>query len=215
VEAILDFLTNYYDYVVAITVSKAMSGTFQAVERASQKYVDQGKQIKVIDSKLNSGAQGLLVLEAARCLEEGKNFGELIEHIENQIKKTKIFVSVKTIKYMVRGGRISPIKGMLGKLLNIKPIVSIDSNGNGIAFGKAYSSSANINKIIEILKKENEQNEIKGYCIVHANAEEKARELEERIIKEIALKSEYINEISTIVGLNAGIGALAVCFTQK
>lgn len=215
VEGILDLLTAHYEAIVAITVSKAMSGTFQAIEKASQKYLEQGKKVKVIDSRLNSGAQGLLVLEAARFIEKGKSFEELIEFIENQINKTKIFVSVKTIKYMVRGGRISPIKGFLGKLLNIKPIVSIDEKGNGIALGKAYSISANTEKIIEIVNKAHQKDNIKGYCIVHANSEKKAKELAKRLEKEIGMTPEYIDEISTIVGLNAGVGALAVCFTHK
>ena len=212
IENVFSFLTSHYESIITIIVSKEMSGTFNIVNKAAEKFIKEGKKITVIDSKLNSGAEGLLVLQAAKELDVGKNHEEVVEIIKNNIKKAKIYVSVNTFKYMVRGGRVSAMKGFIGKIFNFKPIVSIDENGKGIVFGKTFSKKANIKKIIEIVKKANEKNKIKSYSIVHANALLKAEELSLKLTQALGQSPEYITEISPIVGLNAGIGAIAVSF---
>lgn len=212
VENIFSFLTSHYESIITITVSKEMSGTFNAVQKASEKFIEEGKKITVINSKLNSGAEGLLVLEAAKLLESGKNYEQVVDIIEETIKKSKIYVSVNTFKYMVKGGRVSATKGFIGKILNLKPIISIDENGKGIAFGKTFSTRANTKKIMDIVKKANEENKIRSYSVVHANAHIKASELALKLTQNLGQAPEYITEISPVVGLNAGIGAIAVSF---
>ncbi|MBU3130239.1 DegV family protein [Clostridium tagluense] len=166
----------------------------------------------VINSKLNSGAEGLLVLEAAKLLESGKNYEQVVEIIEETINRAKIYVSVNTFKYMVRGGRVSAMKGFIGKILNLKPIISIDENGKGIAFGKTFSTKANTKKILDIVKKANQENRIISYNVVHANCHIKASELALKLTENLGQAPEYITEISPVVGLNAGILAIAVSF---
>lgn len=212
VENIYSFLTTHYDNIITILVSQKMSGTYNTVKTAADQFVKEGKNIVVVDSKLNSGAQGLLVLEAAKAIQEGVRYDEVIKMIEDFINKTKIYVSIKTLKYMVRGGRISAMKGVVGKLLNLKPIISIDDKGKGIAFGKAFSSKANIKKIIAIAKKAHMENKILTYCIVHANALQESEALGLQLTELIGIKPTYITEISPIVGLNAGIGSIAIAF---
>lgn len=212
IENIFSFLTSHYESVISIIVSKEMSGTFNVVQKAADKFIEQGKKITVIDSKLNSGAEGLLVLKAALELENGKNYNEVINIIEGAIKKTKTYVSVNTFKYMVKGGRVSAMKGFIGKMLNLKPIISIDENGKGVAFGKAFSAKANTHKILEIVKKANSERKIISYSIVHANCLEKANEYSLKLTQTLGQPPQYVTEISPVVGLNAGIGAIAVSY---
>ncbi|MGV8984375.1 DAK2 domain-containing protein [Clostridium sp.] len=212
VENVFSFLTSHYDSIITIIVSKEMSGTFNVVQKAAEKFIKEGKKINVINSKLNSGAQGLLVLKAAKLLEDGKNYEEVVEIIKSSIKKAKIYVSVNTFKYMVKGGRVSAMKGFIGKISNLKPIISIDENGKGIAFGKTFSTKANTKKILDIVNKANEKSKISSYSVVHANANMKAIELSLKLTKSLGQPPEYITEISPVVGLNAGIGAIAVSF---
>jgi DegV family protein with EDD domain len=212
IENIFSFLTSHYESVISILVSKEMSGTFNVVQKAADKFIEQGKKITVINSKLNSGAEGLLVLKAAKELENGKNYEDVVDIIEDGIKEAKIYVSVNTFKYMVKGGRVSAMKGFIGKMLNLKPIISIDENGKGVAFGKAFSAKSNTEKILRIVKKANSENKIISYSIVHANALKKANEYSLKLTEALGQPPEYITEISPVVGLNAGIGSIAVSY---
>ena len=207
----LSFIGNHYESVIAITVSKELSGTWNVFNSVAETLREKGKKISVINSKTNSGAQGLLVLKAARMIAEGRGHDEIVCDIEQNIPDTKIFVSVATFKYMVRGGRVSPMKGFIANLLNFKPIVSLDEEGRGKAFANALSRKANTLKILNIVKEIQDERPISNYCIVHAGAPEKAETYKDLFTELLNKEPEFITEISPIVALNAGLGAVAVC----
>lgn len=94
-------------------------------------------------------------------------------------------------------------------------MISLDENGKGFAFGKTFSEKANIKKILKIVETANGENKILTYCIVHARALEKAKELSLKLTESLGKAPAYITEISPIVGLNAGIGAVAVSFISQ
>lgn len=85
----------------------------------------------------------------------------------------------------------------------------------GIAFGKAFSEKTNTQKILGIVKSANNENRIISYSIVHANCLKKANEYSLKLTKIIGQPPEYITEISPVVGLNAGIGAIAVSYISN
>ncbi len=211
VEQILSFLCNHYKSVIMISVSKELSGTWNVFNNAAETFRKGGSQISVINSRLNSGAQGLLVLKAAELIAARHEHDHIVREVEQSIEKTKIFVSVATFKYMVRGGRVSPMKGKLAKLLNLKPIVSLDEKGKGIAFKNALTRRSNTKKILNIVENIHNKSPVSKYCIVHAGAPEKALSYRELFTPLLGKEPEYVVEISPIVALSAGIGAVAVC----
>ena len=211
----LEYLAEQYDEILMLSVSAQNSGTWQVFKQAALESQRDGKKITVIDTKKNSGAEGLLVMKAAEAISEGKTLDEVASLVEEWIPLTHIFVSLATFEYMVKGGRVSPMKGKLAKWLNLKPIVSLDETGKGVAFDKAFSRKANTRKIMQIVGKMNQDKEIERYCVVHAEAPDKAAEYAGLLEKIIGKPPAYITEISPIVALNAGRGAVAVAFVQS
>jgi len=210
IENLFSFLTSHYSSVIALTVSKELSGTYANIKKVADKFNGEGKLITVINSKLNSGAEGLVVMKAAEAINKGKTHYEVVEMIEDYISKTKIYVSVNTLKYMIRGGRIAPLKGVLAKVLNLKPIVTLDEHGKGAALGKAYSRNGSTKLIIKQIEELKKHHKIKSYSIVHGNAPEKALEYKTAFSKIIGFEPEYITEISSIIAMSAGMGSVAV-----
>jgi DegV family protein with EDD domain len=212
-ENMFSFLTTYYDQIIVLTVSKEMSGTYQAFVDAANKF--KNTKIKVINTKQNSGAEGLLVLKTAKLIEEGLSFEDIVKKVESLTNKTKILVSVQTLKYMVRSGRLSKVTGIIGKVLNLKPIISIDDDGKGIIFEKSLS----VKKANKVIKKHIEEivlnYGIESYAIVHANALDRAKDYQKTFLEIIGKEAEYIMDISTIVAMNAGIGTVAIAYIRK
>ncbi len=211
----LEFLAAHYDSVIVLAVSGHISGTYRTLQQAAENLNQEERRITVVDTRLNSAAQGLLVLTAAEAIEAGAGHEELLSMLNRWIPQTRIFVSVATFEYMVRGGRVSPLKGKLGRWLNLKPIVSLDEQGKGIAFDKAFSQRANTKKIMSIVAQLHEKSPVEKYCIVHADAADKAQEYERRLTSLLGKPPEYTTEISPIVALNAGRGAVAVSVMQR
>ncbi|MFZ4740472.1 MAG: DegV family protein [Bacteroidales bacterium] len=206
-------LTSHYKSIIAINLSSKLSGTFNNSSMAAFAISHQtGKQINVFDCKTLSGPQGLLLIRIAKAIEEGLSHNEILLKIDEWIGKTKIFVNVKTLKYFIKGGRVSPLKGIVSNILNIKPIVSVDEEGNAKVFNKSFSRKASINKTLSILKKYAKEKKIHSYCILYANKEEEANAnwYAEKVNAIFMKKPEYIESISPVIGVSAGIGTIAV-----
>jgi DegV family protein with EDD domain len=202
------FLGTHYDSVIAIHVSDKLSGTWNASKKAAERL--RGKKISVINSRHVSGSIGLLVLKAAMMIEERRDHDEIVETIETLTNNARIFVSVNTLKYMVKGGRVSPVLGLVGKALNLKPIVSVDREGNSKLYGKAFSKLGNMKKILGFVEELNKKCHVVSYNITHAHAHKTAKAYEDSLTKLLGKKPEYIMEVSPVVGISAGIGAVSV-----
>jgi len=203
-------LTSYYDSVIAVHMSKHLSGTWNASYQAAQKIgIKSGKKISVINSRHLSGSLGLIVLRTAEAISGGMDHDRIVNKINDWIDKSIILVSVKTLKYMVKGGRVSPMKGFLAKLLNLKPIVSLDNEGQSVLFAKAFSQKGNMKKVMKIIKKKTNKHHVWKYVILHAHNRKKAGSYAKQLTTLVGQPPLYIMDISPAIGLNAGHGAVA------
>ncbi len=209
-----EFLSSNYQNSISVHISSKLSGLFNLSSKVALNH--NNSNIQVIKSRHLSVSQGLIVLKIAREIEAGRAYNEIINNSESWIKNTKILTDVNTLKYLVRGGRISPLKGTIANLLNLKPIVSVDETGKGIAYGKSFSRKANMNKIINTIAEAHKNNVILSYAIVHAEEEKRAQEYASELTKIIGLKPEYVMSLSPVIGVHNGPGTVAIGYmTEK
>jgi len=213
IKNLFSFVSSYYESIIAIHISDKLSGVYK-------QSVVLGKNIddipfSVFDSRNLSGSEGLIVLRVADAIERGMSYENITSEIENWINKTKIFVDVDTLKYMVRGGRVSPIKGMIAKILNIKPIVSLDESGKGIVLDKSFNRTNNMTKIIRIIKDFKNEGKVWNYSIVHALAEDRANEYSFKLTQILDKPPAYIMDISPVVGVHNGIGSVGISIMHE
>lgn len=207
------WLASHYRSILVIPVSRQMSATWKVMETEAAKLRKHGFPITIIDSRLNSVAQGLVVIEAAKDAAAQLSPEEIVTRTEDRIKRTRIYVSVATFKYMIRGGRISKVKGLIGKISHLKPIISIDSEGKGIAYGASFTVKGSRTKITKHLL--TQKDNIERYAIVHAASADVALQYANDLKKALGKEADYIMEISPAVGIHAGIGAVAVACMHK
>jgi DegV family protein with EDD domain len=204
-------LVSHYDSVIAIHLSDKLSGTFSSSQKAARTIsMEFNKQISVINSKNISGALGLVILKAAKAIETGYSHNQIVEMSEKWIKDARIFVSVKNIKYLIRGGRLSATKGLIARILNINPIVSFDESGKAIVFDKAFNQKANMEKVMGHIRKINQEKIIWNYIVMHANNPEAAQWYSEEMEALTRKTPASVVNISPVIGANAGIGAASV-----
>jgi DegV family protein with EDD domain len=211
VQNMYDLMSQNYEKVYAVHVSKHLSGIFSSAQSLSQEF----SNIRVVNSKHLSGTEGLLVLRIAQAIEQGLQENEIDATIDEWIEKSTILTDIDTLKYLVRGGRISPAKGVIAKILNLKPIVSVDKDGKGIAIGKSFNRKQNFTKIMGMLKQIATQNDIWNYSIVHAKNETRAQQYAEKLTQIFGKEPAYIMPISPVIGVHNGIGTVAVCVMSK
>jgi len=211
---IFSYLSTYYDSIIAIHVGGGIGGTVSTGAQAA-KSLDGAKQISVIDSRHISGSLGLIVLRAAEAVAAGKSHDEVVSEVESYIRKAQLLVSVHTLEYFVKGGRIKPMAGALGKLLNLKPIISVDAEGNPIRFGKAFSERRNVAKIVRMVARRHAESPLRCYAVVHGHDLEAGKYLAAKLEKELGFPPLFIEEIAPVLALHAGRGTTAVVSMQE
>jgi DegV family protein with EDD domain len=204
-------LASHYDSIIAIHLSDKLSGTFNSSQKAARAISKEfNKPISVINSKNISGALGLIILRTAQAIEAGYSHDQVVNMAEKWTNNVRIFISVRTIKYLVRGGRVSAARGLIARILNINPIVSIDESGKAIVFDKTFNQKANMEKVMGYITKISREKSIWNYTVLHANNTEAAQWFSEKMETLTNKKPASVVNISPILGANAGIGAAAV-----
>ena len=204
-------LASHYDAIIAVHLSSQFSGTYsnsvKAGERISKEF---NKPVHVIDSKNLSGALGLLVLKAAKNIEAGESIESIVKTLDKDVLRSKIFVSVRDLQFMIKGGRVSKPKGIIANVLGLKPVISMDENGKSLLFGNTFSQKASLTKIFKHIEKIGRGKTLWNYIILHAHNSAGAQLVEEKMLEITGKKPVSVVNISPVIGMHAGNGALAI-----
>ena len=209
VQNLLSFLSSFYDSILVYSISSGLSGTFRATEQQAQSVTD--KKISVIDTRTLSLSQGLIVMRAVEALRRGMSHEDIVRASKEWVTKSRLLVDVNTMKYFVRGGRVSPLKGLLARALHIKPIIALDESGKATNVGKAFGRRANMNKILKIITAWSREQKVWGYAVVHAQNRPRAEEYAAQLTRILGKPPALIQEITPVIGVHAGPGTAAVC----
>ncbi|MBK9290463.1 MAG: DegV family EDD domain-containing protein [Bacteroidetes bacterium] len=204
-------MSGIFDSVISINISSGMSGTWQNSLNAAKRAAEEnGKKITVIDSKRVSSSLGLTVLRAAECIANGMSHDEIVAEADKWVEKNRILVTSKTMKYMVRSGRVSHTKGVIGKLLGIKPVVEVLNHGKTNVFGKPLTEKSSMKLVMKEMARFIEGKKVWGYAISHAMNEEGAQWYAEQMEALTGLKPKFIAQASPVLVANVGPGVVAL-----
>ncbi|NCC72152.1 MAG: DegV family EDD domain-containing protein [Sphingobacteriia bacterium] len=206
-----NYLSTHYDSIIGIHISEALSGTCSNSRKAAKTISNFSKKpITVINSKRLTASLGLIVMRAAEALETNINHEELVNKIESWKLKSESYVTTKTMKYLVKSGRVSAVKGLLGKLLNVKPIVIVNDEGKSELFGKPLTEKASMKMVMKMVDRKLISNKIWGYAITHANNSKTAEWYAKEMEKRTGLQPRFVNYGSPVLGVNTGPGVVAL-----
>lgn len=147
-------LSKSTDSIVCILVSKMLSATHEAAVQASKMVKSEHPKlsIEIIDSKTATGAQGFIVLAAARAAQAGKSLAEVVKAAQDMIPRVKFVVGMDTLKYLIKSGR-APKTAYMGEVLQVKPIIGMVS-GTGLveSLGRVRGKRKAMAKLADMIK---------------------------------------------------------------
>ncbi len=195
--------------IVSIHVSPKLSGTLQSAALAKENYPD--AKIELVNSMSVSMELGLQVLAAARAVEAGKSFEEVVELAQKAKDHTGLFFVVDTLEYLHRNGRIGGAAKLLGTALSLKPLLQVE-DGQVESFEKVRSKKKAKARLLDIVgeKLEGKQN-VRIACL-HAATEEEARELLREAEQRFNPIEAILTDVSPAVGANVGPGTVGLAF---
>ena len=207
-------ISNGATEIVMLTVSSAMSGTFQL---ASQVGKQMDVPVHVVDSKGPTMSLGWQVLAAARIRELGGSAARMIEAAGKVRQKLIQIVCLDTLEYLHRGGRIGNATRFIGTLLDIKPLVQINhKTGLVEPCGQARTRKKSIETLLSRFFEQLAPDKPKRVAVLHGNALPEAIALAERIKTEFKPLELLINITGPVLGIHTGPRALALCgYTEE
>ena len=214
-----DSLLEKYDEIVHIPMSSGLSGSFSTALMLSQEYKG---RVHVVNNKRISATLRCSVMDALELSKTGKSAGEIKEILEENADKSSIYIMVDTMKYLKKGGRITPAAALIGTVLNIKPVLQIQG-GALDAYAKVRGQKAAMSEMINAVKKDfgtrfqckAEAGEMEIFVAYSHN-----RELADSFSRQIneafeGYKVTYVDPLSLSVSCHIGAGAVGIGCAEK
>ncbi|MGQ8874061.1 DegV family protein [Paenibacillus sp. TSA_86.1] len=194
--------------IVSIHLSSGMSGTYQSA-MLGKSLLEREGDITVLDSKSASYGYGLMVVQAAELAEQGKSPAEIVAAVEAMQQSRKLFFLVDTLEYLQKGGRIGKASAILGTLLNIKPILSIDEEGVIYAVEKVRGHKKAMARIIELFQKDLAGKRV-NLAVGHTADPPSAVACAEQLRGHFTLNEVIYTNIGAVIGSHVGPGVIAI-----
>lgn len=200
-----------YTHVISINISSNLSGTLNSVRLVAQEHPK--LTTFVFDTKTLTGCQGNIALEAAKMVEDGATFDEIVKALPEFRKKSHCFFTISTLKYLKKGGRIGRVAGTIGELLDLKPIIEVADDGIYNTYAKVRGRKQSLNKLHEIL----DGFLAKGKCkvaILQGLSEEDCKNFLESLKGNENITELETGPISPALGVHTGPGLIGLIIQE-
>jgi len=196
--------------IISIHISAGISGTYQSALQARQQLIDQGaggERIEVMDSRTGCGAQGLLVLSAARAVENGASAAEALDAAEAARATLRIWFAVDTLEYLRKGGRIGAAQALVGSALQIKPILTLQEEITPVE--RVRTRRRAIERMVDYAKERRDAG-CNAWVVQHIHDAKGARELVDQCREVFGFDPLFVSEIGPVIGAHVGPGLLGI-----
>ena len=200
--------------ILVLMASSECSGSYSTVLTEAQDLMDAypGSKICVVDTYLEAIAAGLLVYMAQDMKEAGRSLEEIAAAVEEKKKHCDVYFIVDHLDYLVRGGRLSPLSGAVGSMLQIKPILHFE-DGKIVPLMKCRGQKAAKKAILDLLAQK--KLDKRYYLGAHTNCKKAAAEFLEKAYEVTGCEPEFITDVSLIIGAHVGPDAVAIAFCEE
>ncbi len=191
--------------ILSIHISSGLSGTINAA-RLGAEMVPEAK-VTILDTKTLSSPMGWQVQAAAKALKKGWKMPQIKDLLEKINLHSEGIFTLPTLKYLIHGGRISHLKGLLATILNIKPIIAVEKDkGMYVTVGQDTTLKKSILKIVEKISKLYSQGTKLRVQPLHSNNLEGVQFLKESLAEKFQIFWESATQIAPVLGAHTGAG---------
>lgn len=207
-----DFVHVYEQYkddeIVAILISKDLSGTYASAESAALT-TGGHPAVTLVDTRMVSAGEAVLVMEGAKLAQGGAKPAEIKAHVESLIPRARMHFMVETLENLKRGGRIGGAQALIGGVLQMKPILTI-KEGKVEPMERVRTSGKAIARLKEIVLADLKGKPDPKVVVMHAAAPELGKQMVDELAKELGIQPPPLLEAGPAIATHAGPGAVGV-----
>lgn len=208
--AVFDELAAKYNEILGVFLSRKLSATYEAALQGV-KLMKRKCQIEIVDSTLGIMGEGLLVMEAAKKALTGASLSELADMISKTIPRVHVQVTLDTLKYLARGGRIGKVQALMGTMLRMNPILSI-KNGEAFPSARVRSRAKAREWLYEFAAK---FDKVKALAVEYGTDVAEAKVLAQRIASVFPKVPIYLSNIGPVIGTHTGPTVLSITVLEE
>jgi len=205
------------EHQIFVTLSSKASGTYNGVCMLKEQIEEElGKKtnITVLDSKSFSIAYGRIVIEMAKMVQDGADYDEVIEYFDTTQPKSHAYFYVDDLNHLKKGGRIKAGVALIGTMLGIKPILTLN-DGLVDSFGKERGKLRALDKMIELVLAEADDIENQTVWLVNGGADADVELLRSKLKEKADVKDIKECVLGCTVATHAGSGLVGISFLKK
>lgn len=203
------------DEIIGVFISSTFSGTYSSAVIAKEEFSkDDQEKIHLIDSRTSTVQLGLIVIEACKALKENKGIDKIIERINYCIHHSKVIFMMDTLVYLSKGGRLSPGQAMIGNLLNVKPILTVNEDAEIFTMDKVRGQKKGIRWLVDWIQ-ENQLNINKiPFALIHGDSGENLNMLKEQLGDLYKENLSYELCLGGVIGTHLGPGCVGIAYIE-
>jgi len=197
------------DEILCITISSKLSGTFQSANLAKNMT---SIPVTVFDSLAASPGHALQIMRAVELRDSGHSIDEIIADLTNfRDNEMRIFIYLKTVENIVKGGRITRFQGTLAKIMNIK-LICEGIKGEVVPLEKVRGEKRALERLISLIGQQKNDFSDTVFYITHTENPEDAEFIKSELVKRYKPRQVLIYEIGPTVGTYTGPGGIVLTF---
>lgn len=200
------------DELLCVFISSDMSGTYSTGNMVKNMLLEEfpKAKIEIVDSRTNCMQLGYAAIVAARAAKEGKSLEEVKKITEDNIKRSRFIFLPDNLVYLKKGGRIGGASALIGSILKILPVLTVE-DGKTTILAKVRTKRNAVNTMIDRVYKDIEEHGLKEIVVHHINCYEEAVELVNRIKEKLNVEVG-ICDIGPVIGVHVGPGAIGIAY---
>lgn len=197
------------DHIISVHLSSKLSGTYQSAVLASS--MIEGRHIHILDSKSASIGIGLVTVAVAEALANGASVEDAVKEGERVIEESEVYFVVDTLEYLKRNGRIGAASALVGSLLNIKPVLTLE-DGIVTPYDKVRGKSKAVKRITDLLLEYTKAHSDRKFRLglTHAECLDEAKIIKDDIQSQVDIEDIMIEYIGPTIGVHVGPGTVAL-----
>jgi DegV family protein with EDD domain len=209
-KAFSSLIEQGYD-VLGVFISSKLSGTFQSAVQGREQLGNGQDKVDLVDSNTTAMAMGFMVLAAAKAAVEGASLADCKALAEKARDHVGVYLTVDTLEFLHRGGRIGGATRFLGTALNLKPILAIE-DGRIEAVERVRTRGKALDRLVELVAEKCAGKSSVHMATLHADAEADAKVLLDKITPLVHPVESVFAAVSPAVGAHAGPGTAGLAW---